>query len=90
MRPALSTSVSRVRHNATGATLHAEARPEVRVVQRSALIVLFVLTGLVNQSFAAPQADQANREPLKQLSLAELGNVEVTTASFGALAPRTQ
>ena len=30
---------------------------------------------------AAPQADPANGEPLKQLSLAELGNVEVTTAS---------
>ena len=29
----------------------------------------------------APQPDQANSEPLKQLSLAELGNVEVTTAS---------
>ena len=28
-----------------------------------------------------PQEDQANGEPLKQLSLAELGNVEVTTAS---------
>ena len=37
--------------------------------------------GLVNQSFADPQPDQANGEPLKQLSLAELGNVEVTTAS---------
>jgi iron complex outermembrane recepter protein len=81
MRPVLSTSVSRVGHDATGVTPHAEARPEVRVVQRAALIVLFVLTGLVNQSFAAPQADQAKSEPLKQLSLAELGNVEVTTAS---------
>ena len=53
----------------------------MRVAQRTALIVLFVLAGLVNQSFAAPQADQTNSEPLKQLSLAELGNVEVTTAS---------
>src|SRR5208282_841715 len=32
-------------------------------------------------SFADPQQDQASGEPLKQLSLAELGNVEVTTAS---------
>jgi iron complex outermembrane receptor protein len=50
-------------------------------VQRAALILLFVLAGLVNQSFGAPQPDQANSEPLKQLSLAELGNIEVTTAS---------
>ena len=81
MRPVLGTSLSRFRHGATGVTPHAEARPAVRAVQRAALIVLFVLTGLVNQSLAAPQQDQANSEPLKQLSLAELGNVEVTTAS---------
>jgi iron complex outermembrane receptor protein len=53
----------------------------MRAVPRAALIVLFLLTGPVNQSVAAPQEDQANGEPLKQLSLAELGNVEVTTAS---------
>src|SRR6202035_4638961 len=81
MRPVLSTSVCRVSHDASGVTPHAEARPVVRVAQRTALIALFVLAGLVNQSFGAPQADQANGEPLKQLSLAELGNVEVTTAS---------
>src|SRR5580693_3216524 len=81
MRPVLGTSPSRFRHGATGVTPHAQTRPAVRVVQRAALIVLFVLTGLVNQSLAAPQPDQANSEPLKQLSLAELGNVEVTTAS---------
>ena len=50
-------------------------------VQRAALIALFVLTGLVNQCSAAPQEGQVNSEPLKHLSLAELGNVEVTTAS---------
>ena len=50
-------------------------------MRRAALLVLLVLTGMVNQSFASPQVDQANGEPLKQLSLAELGNVEVTTAS---------
>jgi len=53
----------------------------VRVVQRTALVALLVLTGLVNQSFAAPQENQANGGPLTQLSLAELGNVEVTTTS---------
>jgi iron complex outermembrane recepter protein len=50
-------------------------------VQRAALIILLVLPGLVNHSFAAPQEYQANGEALKQLSLAELGSVEVTTAS---------
>jgi outer membrane receptor protein involved in Fe transport len=36
---------------------------------------------MVGRSFAAPQGDQTTGEPLKQLSLADLGNVEVTTAS---------
>jgi len=53
----------------------------MRLVQRAALIILLVLAGLGNHSFAAPQGDQANGEPLKQLSLAELGNVAVTTTS---------
>lgn len=80
MRPVLSMSLSRV-DDAFGVTHDAEAWLAVRVVQRAALILLFVLAGVVNQSFGAPQPDQANSEPLKQLSLAELGNVEVTTAS---------
>jgi iron complex outermembrane receptor protein len=79
--PVMSSSLSCFRHDATGGTPHGEAIPARKVAQRAVLIVVFVLTGLVNQSFAAPQANQANSEPLKQLSLAELGNVEVTTAS---------
>jgi iron complex outermembrane receptor protein len=81
MRPDLSTSLFRVRHDATGVMPHPDVDPALKVVQRAALIVVFVLAGLVNQSLAAPQEDQASGEPLKQLSLAELGNVEVTTAS---------
>jgi iron complex outermembrane recepter protein len=54
------------------------ARPMRRPV---AVIVLVLLAGLVNQSLADPQPDQKTGEPLKQLSLAQLGNVEVTTAS---------
>src|ERR1700730_5418417 len=81
MRPVLCTPVPRVPHDATGVTSDAESRPGVRVLHRAAFIALFVLAGLVNQSFAAPQADQTNSEPLKQLTLGELGNVEVTTAS---------
>src|ERR1700680_2007217 len=50
-----------------------------RTLQHAALIVLFVLVGLVNRSFADPQEDEATA--LKQLSLADLANVEVTTAS---------
>ena len=81
MRPVLGTLLSRVRHDLTEVTSHTAARPVLSVVQRAALVVLFLLTGLVNQSFAAPQENQAISEPLKQMSLAELGNVEVTTAS---------
>jgi iron complex outermembrane receptor protein len=53
----------------------------MRFLQRAIFLMLFLLAGLVSQRLAAQQADQANSEPLKQLSLAELGNVEVTTAS---------
>src|SRR5260370_22263124 len=42
---------------------------------------LLVLTGLVGESQADPQTIPRADEPLKQLSLADLGNVEVTTAS---------
>jgi iron complex outermembrane receptor protein len=51
------------------------------LVQRFALILLLVLTGPVKHGLAASPEDQANGEPLRQLSLAELGNVEVTTTS---------
>ena len=45
------------------------------------LIVLVYLAGLVNSSVAEAAQNQVSGGPLKQLSLAELGNVEVTTAS---------
>jgi iron complex outermembrane receptor protein len=51
------------------------------LAQRAALIILLVLAAMGNRSFAASQEDRAYGGPLKQLSLAELGNVEVTTAS---------
>src|ERR1700730_5355777 len=81
MRPVLCTSVSRVPYDATDVTSDAESRPEVRVLHRAAFIILFFLGCLVNQCFAEPQEKPANSEPLKQLTLAELGNVEVTTAT---------
>ena len=81
MRPVLCTSVSRVPYDATDVTSDAESRPEVRVLHRAAFIILFFVGCLVKQSFAEPQGKPANSEPLKQLTLAELGNVEVTTAS---------
>jgi iron complex outermembrane recepter protein len=61
----------------------AAARPwcVMTSVQRAVLIVSVALMGIVNQSFADPQEGLTNGEPLKQLSLAELGNVEVTTTS---------
>src|SRR5258706_2341277 len=46
----------------------------------SSLLLLLLL--LVNQSWASPSSErQALDDPLKQLSLAQLGNIEVTTAS---------
>ena len=53
--------------------------PAVRFVHHAALIFLFVLVGLVSRSFADPPEDEVNA--LKQLSLADLANVEVTSAS---------
>ena len=79
MGTVLKTPLSRARRGTPRVAPHAEAQPAV--VQRVALIVLFAFTGLLHQGFAAPQNEQSNGEPLKQLSLAELGNVEVTTAS---------
>jgi iron complex outermembrane receptor protein len=46
-----------------------------------AVIVLGLLAGLVNEALAGPEPDKKSDEPLKQLSLAQLGDVEVTTAS---------
>ncbi|MGH9545235.1 MAG: TonB-dependent receptor plug domain-containing protein [Terriglobales bacterium] len=46
-----------------------------------AVIVLVVLMGLVNEALGDSQPEQKNGEPLKQLSLAQLGDVEVTTVS---------
>jgi iron complex outermembrane recepter protein len=60
---------------ATGFT---PARSNRRLV---AVAILILLAGLANESLADPQSDQKTGEPLKQLSLAQLGNVEVTTAS---------
>src|SRR5260370_14128484 len=45
------------------------------------VIVLLLLAGLVAESQADPQTIPRADEPLKQLSLADLGNVEVTTTS---------
>jgi iron complex outermembrane recepter protein len=69
------------RKEGDGASAEAGACRVMIFVQHLVLIALFVLAGLVNQSFADPQKDQANSTPLKQLSLAELGSVEVTTTS---------
>src|SRR5438270_10428484 len=81
MRSVISTPLFRFRHDATGLTPNAEARSAIRVVRCAAGIVFLVLTGLLNLGFAAPQESQGNSGSLKELSLAELGNVEVTTTS---------
>lgn len=46
-----------------------------------AAIVLVLFAGLLNESLADSPAGPGNGETLKQLSLAQLGDVEVTTAS---------
>jgi iron complex outermembrane receptor protein len=73
--------VDNARQVAAGASAKADACRATRFMQCMILLVGFLLAGLVNQSFATPQQEQANGGPLKQLSLQELGNVEVTTAS---------
>ena len=73
--------VTDAKKEAASAAVEIGARHVIIFAQRAALIILLVLAGLVNRSIAAPQANPANSEPLRQLSLAELGNVEVTTTS---------
>jgi len=70
------------RRAATEVATEADRFPSLRSIRRSiTVIVLVLLAGLVNKSLAEPQPDQETGEPLKQLSLAQLGNVEVTSAS---------
>jgi len=73
--------VTDAKKEAASAAVEIGARHVIIFAQRAALITFLVLAGLVNRSIAAPQANPANSEPLRQLSLAELGNVEVTTTS---------
>src|ERR1700727_521627 len=73
--------VTDARKDGFGASAETDAYRVLIFSQRVVLVTLFVLAGLVNQSFADPQAEQANPTPLRQLSLAELGNVEETTTS---------
>jgi len=73
--------VTDARKDGFGASAETDAYRVLIFAQRLVLVTLFVLAGLVNQSFADPQQEQANATPLRQLSLAELGNVEVTTTS---------
>jgi iron complex outermembrane receptor protein len=67
--------------DAAGASAETGACHAMIFMQRVVLLALFLLAGSVDQSFAAPQEEQTNGAPLKHMSLAELGNVEVTTAS---------
>jgi iron complex outermembrane recepter protein len=64
----------------TGGGAEVGAWPKVSFGRLAVLSFLLVLT-LVGHCVADSQKDQADAEPLKQLSLAELGNVEVTTVS---------
>ena len=74
-------TVTDAEREAAGATAETGVGRMMTFAQCAVPIAVFVLAGWVNQGLAAPQENQANGEPLKQLSLAELGNVEVTTTS---------
>ena len=73
--------ITDIRKEAGGSVAKAGAWREMMFVPRTVLVGLVVLGGLVNQSSAYPQEEQVSAQPLKQLSLAELGNVEVTTTA---------
>jgi len=68
-----------VRKNSAETHAAAGGWSAARFLQHASLIVLFVLIGLINRSFAGPQEDETNA--LKHLSLTDLANVEVTSAS---------
>lgn len=69
------------RRGATGTVPEASTLPVAKSVRSAVLLVLVLLPGLVTKSFADPKETQALDSSLKQLSLAQLGSVEVTTAS---------
>lgn len=61
------------------ATLSVKAKSILRILL---VLLLMLSSGLAGESWAdASQQDQGSNEPLKQLSLSQLGNIEVTTAS---------
>ena len=67
---------------ATGVTIQADKLSAVKSTSRAIVVMaLLVVASLVAESQADPQTIPRADEPLKQLSLADLGNVEVTTAS---------
>src|ERR1700732_2706966 len=83
MRPVMNIRccpVTVARKSAAGAP-EAGTRYVMTFVERAFLIVLVYLAGLVNNSVAEAAQNQVSGGPLKQLTLAELGNVEVTTAT---------
>ena len=51
------------------------------ICQSTAVLIVVLLSGVVMEALAGSQPDPKPDEPLKQLSLAQLGEVEVTTAS---------
>src|ERR1700757_1419254 len=67
---------------ATRVTIQADKSSPAKSIWRSIVVmVLLVVAGLVTESQADAQTIPKADEPLKQLSLADLGNIEVTTTS---------
>jgi iron complex outermembrane receptor protein len=72
-----------VPRGATSAWTEAAGLPAAsRSMLRAPLVFLLLLTsGLIGKSWADPTPSPSSGEPLKQLSLTQLGDVEVTTVS---------
>src|ERR1043166_8712922 len=51
------------------------------LILRMVALAVILLAGFAKQSLASPSQEQETDDSLKQLSLAELGSVEVTTTS---------
>jgi iron complex outermembrane recepter protein len=67
--------------NCSSPKVEARASSVLRSAFRHAVACLMLLNGSVCPSLADTQPEAGNAEPLKQLSLTELGNIEVTTVS---------
>src|SRR5580704_15807475 len=80
--PSRDTPQSWISRTVSSAFVVSEARPIQRHAIAKIIVSLLLLIGPAKESRAdAPQSDQEKPSQLKQLSLEQLGNIEVTTTS---------